>query len=353
MADASLSPEYRRDPVTGRWVIFAPERSLRPLALSHSKPHARWDAERDTCPFCEGHETDTPRELFAERDPGSKPDGPGWRLRVVPNRFPAVRPTATANAAASRDGLFELAPGVGVHELVIECPRHTSSPTGLTDAEFAAVFRAYRDRIVALAADPRFAYVTVFKNVGAEAGASLAHLHSQVVATPFVPEAIRGELDGAADYHRREGRCVFCDIARQESEAGVRVMAETPHFLAVAAFAGRFAYETWVLPKAHASRYETITDPHAAELARLTKSVLGKLDGVLGHPAYNYYLHTAPARSGELPHYHWHLEVVPRTARPAGFEWGSGCFINAVLPEVAAAELRAAEPPPDDDIFGP
>ena len=193
----------------------------------------------------------------------------------------------------------------------------------------------------------------MFKNVGAEAGASLAHLHSQIVATPIVPDAIRQELDGAADYHRREGRCVFCDIIRREAVAGVRVVAETPHFLAVAAFAGRFAYETWVLPKSHASRYEAIPDALAAELARLTKSILGKLDGVLGHPAYNYYLHTAPARSDELPHYHWHLEIVPRTARAAGFEWGSGCFINAVLPEAAAAELRAAEPPPDDDIFGP
>lgn len=353
MADASLSPEYRRDPVTGRWVIFAPERSLRPLALSHSKPHARWDTERDSCPFCEGREADTPRELFAERYPGSEPDGPGWRLRVVPNRYPAVRPTAGVNSVARGHELFEAAPGVGAHELVIECPRHKSGPTSLTDAEFAAVFRAYRDRMAALAADPRYAYVTVFKNVGAEAGASLAHLHSQIVATAMVPDAIRVELDGAADYHRRKGRCVFCDVARQESEAGVRVVARTPHFLAVTAFAGRFAYETWVLPTAHASRFEAIPDALAAELARLTKSILGKLDGVLGHPAYNYYLHTAPARAGELPHYHWHLEIVPRTARPAGFEWGSGCFINAVLPETAAAELRAAEPPPDDDIFGP
>jgi UDPglucose--hexose-1-phosphate uridylyltransferase len=351
MAAVPLAPEYRRDPVSGRWVIVAPERSLRPLALSHSKPHARWDAERDACPFCEGHEADTPRELLAVRDPGTLPDGPGWHLRVVPNRYPAVRPTATTTTRS--DGLFEATPGIGEHELIIECPRHRSSPTALTDAEFAAVFRAYRDRLATLSADPRYAYVAVFKNVGAEAGASLAHLHSQIVATPIIPDAIHQELLGAADYHRREGRCVFCDIVRQEQIIQVRVIEQTQHFLAVAAYAGRFAYETWVLPLQHASRYETITDPQAAELARLTKSILGKLDGVLGHPAYNYYLHTAPAQSGELEHYHWHLEIVPRTARPAGFEWGTGCFINAVLPETAATELRAAEPPPDDDIFGP
>jgi UDPglucose--hexose-1-phosphate uridylyltransferase len=353
MADTSLAPEYRRDPVTGRWVIFAPERSLRPLALSHSKPHSRWDAERDACPFCEGHETDTPQELLAYRDPGSKPNGPGWRLRVVPNRFPAVRPTAGTSPHAGPGGLFKAAPGVGTHELIIECPRHKSSPTAMTDAECANVFRAYRDRLSALAADPRFAYVTVFKNVGAEAGASLAHLHSQIVATPIIPEAVRQELDGAADYHLQEGRCVFCDLVQREAQAGVRVVAATPHFQAITAYAGRFAYETWVLPRSHESHYETITDAHAAELAQLIKMILGKLDGVLGHPAYNYYLHTAPTRSGPLAYYHWHLEIVPRTARPAGFEWGSGCFINAVLPEVAAVELRSAEPPPDDDIFSP
>jgi UDPglucose--hexose-1-phosphate uridylyltransferase len=353
MTDA-LTPEYRRDPVTGRWVIFAPERSLRPLALSHSKPHARWDAERDSCPFCEGREAQTPHERLAVRDPGSRPDGPGWRLRVIPNRFPAVRPTAgTSPAARQAGGLFEAAPGVGEHELIVECPQHKSNPTSLTDAEFTNVLIAYRERMTALTADPRFAYVTVFKNVGAEAGASLAHLHSQLVATPIIPDAVRLELDGAADYHRREGLCVFCDIVRQEVEAGVRVVAGTRHFLAVCPFAGRFAYETWVLPVGHDSRYEAITDEQAAELAGLMKLVLGKLDGVIGHPAYNYYLHTGPARAVNLPYYHWHLELAPRTARAAGFEWGSGCFINAVLPETAAAELRAAEPPPDDDVFGP
>jgi UDPglucose--hexose-1-phosphate uridylyltransferase len=352
--DAALTPEYRRDPVTGRWVIFSPERSLRPLALSHSKPHSRWDAERDSCPFCEGREDRTPRERFAIRAPGSKPDGPGWRLRVVPNRYPAVRPAVGVNPTVQQaSGLFEVAPGVGEHELIIECPTHKASPTSLTDVEFRDVLLAYRDRVAALSADPRWAYVTVFKNVGAEAGASLAHLHSQVVATPFVPEAVQAELDGAAVYHRREGRCIFCDIVRQEIAAGARVVARTRRFLAVAAYAGRFAYETWVLPMVHDSRYEAITDDLAAELAGLMKTVLGKLDGVLGHPAYNYYLHTGPARGVNLPHYHWHLELAPRTARAAGFEWGAGCFINAVLPEAAAAELRAASPPPDDDVFGP
>jgi UDPglucose--hexose-1-phosphate uridylyltransferase len=337
----AAQPEYRRDPVTHHWVILAPERAARPLALSHAKPHDRHDAERDACPFCEGREEDTPGELFALRDVGSAPNGPGWRLRVVPNKFPAVRPLPGAEVV-SGGGLFESLPGVGEHELIIECARHEANPARLTDAEFRDVLLAYRARVAALSADPRYAYVLVFKNVGAEAGASLAHLHSQVITLPIVPDAVRAELDGATAYYRHAGRCVFCDVLHQEARLGVRVVAETEHFAAFAPFAGRFAYETWLLPKAHDSRYESLTDTHAGELARLLRQLLARLDAVLGEPAYNYYLHTGPARAGALPHYHWHIEVIPRTARPAGFEWGSGCFINAVPPERAAAELRSA-----------
>jgi UDPglucose--hexose-1-phosphate uridylyltransferase len=335
----AAQPEYRRDPVTHHWVILAPERAARPLALSHAKPHDRHDAERDTCPFCVGREEDTPGELFALRAVGSELNGPGWRLRVVPNKFPAVRPLPDVELVGG-GGLFESLPGIGEHELIIECARHEANPAHLSEAEFRDVLLTYRARLIALSANPRYAYVLVFKNVGAEAGASLAHLHSQIVALPIVPDAVRGELDGANAYYQHTGRCVFCDIVRQELQAGVRVVAETEHFLVIAPFASRFAYETWLVPKSHNSRYETLTDTHADELARLLRHLLARLDAVLEEPAYNYYLHTGPAQAGALPYYHWHLEVIPRTARPAGFEWGSGCFINAVPPEHAAAELR-------------
>lgn len=344
MAAAVPQPEYRRDPVTGRWVIIAPERALRPLGLSHSKPSLRRDAERDTCPFCPGAEADTPEELYAVRPPGGPAARPGWTLRVVMNKFPAVRPVPGGALIHTGAFLFESRPGFGLHEVVIECPGHRSNPAELSDAEFAAVLVAYRERLRALGDDPRVAYVTIFKNVGAEAGASLAHTHSQIVATPVVPDVVRHELDGAEHHHDLFRRCVFCHVLEQEAAAGERVVAETPGFVALAPFAPRFAYETWVLPKAHDSRYETLTDAGAAELAGLMRTLLGKLDAALGFPAYNYYLHTGPVRTDSLPHYHWHIEVVPRTARVAGFEWASGCFINAVAPEQAAAELRAVAP---------
>ena len=338
------APEFRRDPVTGRLVIVAPERADRPIVLDHAAPHHRAANDRSVCPFCPGREDLTPAEVFADRDPGSPANGPGWRLRVVPNKFPAVKGSAGMNPTARPGGLFEASPAIGVHELLVECARHESDPTRLTDAEFAAVLLAYRDRITALAADPRLTYAAVFKNVGAEAGASLAHLHSQILATAVVPDGARLELDGAAGHHHLTGRCVFCDVVDHERVARVRVVMECEHLVALAPFAGRFDYEVWVLPKEHASGYETLTDVLAAELAAFLKQVLGRIDAVLREPAYNYYLHTAPLRAGPLPYYHWHLEVIPRTARAAGFEWGSGCAIVAVPPERAAAELRDATP---------
>jgi UDPglucose--hexose-1-phosphate uridylyltransferase len=343
MSDQS-APEYRRDPVTGRLVIVAPARSGRPIVLDHAAPHHRAVNDRSVCPFCEGREDLTPGELLADRDPGSPANGPGWRLRVVPNKFPAVTAAEGVDAAARQRGLFDSFPAVGAHELVIECARHESDPTKLTDAEFAAMLRAYRERLAALAADPRFDYASVFKNVGAEAGASLAHLHSQILATAVIPDGVRLELDMAAERYRWTGRCVFCEVIDHERDAGVRVVAESEHFVALTPFAGRFDYEVWVFPTAHFSGYEALTDPRADELAVFLKRVLGKLDAVLRQPAYNYALHTAPLRVGPRPDFHWHLEITPRTARAAGFEWGSGCFIVTVSPEQAAAELRAAEP---------
>jgi UDPglucose--hexose-1-phosphate uridylyltransferase len=341
LADAD-APEFRRDPVTGRWVVIAPERSRRPIGLEGAEPRHRANGERQPCPFCPGQEHETTDEVLAIRAPGSKPDGPGWRLRVVPNKFPAVRPLADGREPHKDGVLFDRFPGFGRHEVVIETPDHLASPTRLPDDQFRDVLLAYRDRLLALAADRYLHYATVFKNVGAEAGASLGHSHSQILATPVVPDAIRTELGGADDYYTTHRRCVFCDIVASDLADGRRVIAESPHFVAISPFAARFGHEMWVLPKSHASRYESITPDAALELAGLMKRVLRALDVVLAEPAYNWFLHTAPLRSAELPYYHWHFEIIPRTARTAGFEWGAGCFINAVPPETAAAQLRAA-----------
>jgi UDPglucose--hexose-1-phosphate uridylyltransferase len=238
--------------------------------------------------------------------------------------------------------VFLTTPGFGRSEIVIECSEHVSAPTDLTDEQFAAVFRAYRDRTLALADDSQLAYAAIFKNVGAEAGASLGHTHSQIVATPVIPELVETEMAGGREFLARTGRCVFCDLVGREIASGARVVLRSEHFLVVTAFAPRFACELWILPIEHSSRFETMTERLALELAGVLKRALAALDIVQAEPAYNWYLHTAPLRSGELPYYHWHLEILPRTARPAGLEWGYGCFITTVAPETAAAELRGA-----------
>lgn len=335
------APEYRRDPVTGRWAVVAPARALRPM-VPHPAP-ARADPPAD-CPFCPGNEHDTPGELHADRAAGTAPNGPGWRLRVVPNRYPAVEQLA---GMPERSGLFTSAPAIGRHEVVIACPEHVERASELPRGAYRGLLRAYRERIAAHAGDPALAYTLAFKNVGAAAGASLAHAHSQLVATPFVPPLVREELDAAAAHHARTGRCVFCDLVAAE-RVGPRRVCESGGFLAVAAFAPRFAYEVWVLPTAHAARYEATDDATLGELAGVLRRVIAAMDAVLGPVAFNWALHTAPLRSADLSHYHWHLEVLPRTARPAGFEWGGGCHVTAVAPEQAAADLRAVvDRPPE------
>jgi|SRR5579883_220754 len=344
----SDDPELRRDPVTGRWVLIAPKRARRPMGLSGANPRHRTNRERTPCPFCPGQEDDTPNEVLAYREPGTVPNGPGWRLRVVPNKFPAVWPDGgernppTPSGNAEGGGLFFSTSAIGFAEVLIECPQHVDSPTLLTDEQFRNVFIAYRERMTALAADPRLAHVAVFKNVGAEAGASLGHTHSQLIATPVVPQLIGTELACAEDYFVRTGRCVFCDLVKQELADGSRVVTHSERFVVVTAFAPRFTYEMWVLPLKHEPRYEAISDSTALELAFLLKRVLHALDAVQESPAYNWFLHTTPLRGGEPPHYHWHLELTPRTSRPAGLEWGYSCHITTAAPEHAAEELRAA-----------
>jgi len=328
--------EFRLDVISGRWVVFAPERARRPLGLSNVKPHARQNVERSTCPFCPGPDHDIPEPVY------SYPATGDWQVKVCPNKFPAVRPIAPETRGLTQRLTANLLPGFGVHEVVIEGAEHAVDPTALSDETYQQVLIAYRERIRAFATDRRMDYVSIFKNVGGEAGASMAHLHSQIIATPFIPNNIRDELSGAESYYGMMSRCAFCELMRRYSDGIQRFVAESSNFIAVCPFAPRFSYEMWVLPKAHTSDYTDITDAAALELAQLMKRVLNAMDLAAGMPAFNYFLHTGPLRSPPIPSYHWHLEIVPRTARAAGFEWSTGVFINTVMPERAALELKAA-----------
>ena len=328
-------PELRKDPIVGRWVIIATERVRRPTDFVRRRPPRRGGP----CAFCAGHEPETPPEILAYRDgPDAAPNSGDWHVRVVPNKFPALR--IEGELQRRGEGIYDLMNGVGAHEVVVESPDHDTELGMGSVAAVETVLRAYRERIADLKRDERFRCVIVFKNRGADAGASLAHPHSQLIATPVVPRVVSDEIDNASAYYRYRERCLFCDILREEAEARTRLVAESPSVLAFAPFAARFPFETWLAPRRHAAAFEQADDTVLRDLARVLHTVLRKLDRAIGEPPYNLLLHSAPFGAGESPSYHWHLEILPKLTNLAGFELGSGFHINPVPPEDAARFLR-------------
>jgi len=320
--------------VVGRWVIISTERGRRPSDF----PSQPVQAQGGNCVFCPHNEGKTPPEILAIRSPDSAPNAPGWSLRVVPNKFPALR--IEGDLEPSGEGLYDRMNGVGAHEVVIETPDHAATLATLPADAVADVLLAYRDRVVDLKKDPRFAYILVFKNHGAAAGASLEHPHSQLIATPIIPLMVSEELKGGAEYYAMKERCVWCDVIHQERRSRRRVITETDGFVALAPFAPRFPFETWIMPTRHRSAFEEAGVEELRGLAEVLGRFLRRLDRVLQRPPFNFMLHTAPLREGLLDHFHWHLEIIPKLTNVAGYEWGTGFFINPVPPEDAAAALR-------------
>ena len=327
--------ELRKDPLLERWTLISPERGARPSEYLEDKIER---AERP-CPFCPGKERETPNEVLADRPDGSAHDTPGWRVRLVPNRFPAL---SLATQGPSRDEFFAVRPGVGVHEVLIETPDHEADLGTMGLEQATRVIGILRQRLAALAREPRLAYVLAFENHGAAAGATIEHAHAQILGLDFVPQAARAERSAAAERHAQTGKCPWCEWIERERAAGVRVVRDADGFFTACAYAPRFEYETWIAPVRHATSFEKGDEAHDAGLAAALTDAVGRLQTVLQHPAYNFVLHNAPCRSAETPSFHWHVEVLPRTARLAGFEWGSGVHIVAALPEEAAARLVEA-----------
>lgn len=327
--------EYRQDPLSRRWVIVGGERARRPNEFVEAATRHRGLA----CPFCLGNERQTPPTIATYAANGSGE----WLVRVIPNKFPAV--TATQPACPSCQPFSPATsggpvPGFGQHEVIIESPRHVASLSQLTDAEAETTFAAYHDRLTRLKADGRYRYVQIFKNTGPAAGASLEHVHSQLVALPGVPEVVTQELVSTGAYSQSHGRSLLGDMLERELAAGERVVAETASFVAFCPYASRFGYEVWIAPRRHQPRFEAALPGELGELGRLARDVIGCIERTTGQAAYNYFLHTAPFDTPAYDHYHWHIEIIPRMSRVAGFEWSTGCFINPDLPETAAAHLR-------------
>ncbi|MBM3992815.1 MAG: galactose-1-phosphate uridylyltransferase [Planctomycetes bacterium] len=330
-------PELRKDPIVGRWVIIAPERAKRPITLKNEPTHSG----AALCPFCEGGEHATPREILAYRDRASKPNEKGWRVRVIPNQFPALQIEGHLNKRG--EGIYDKMNGIGAHEVIVECPFHEVSMANLPEAHIREILWVYRDRLVDLKKDRRLVYGMIFKNVGLAAGASLEHAHSQLIVTPIVPVNVQEEMNGSLEFFNFRGRCIYCDMMHEELSSGKRIVLDTPNFICFAPFASRFPFELWIVPKNHNSHYENIQRNELEEMGTVLKTILMKLESALDRPSYNYIIHTSPFDVQLLPHYHWHMEIIPRMTRVAGFEWGTGFYINPVPPEEAAAYLREVD----------
>jgi UDPglucose--hexose-1-phosphate uridylyltransferase len=325
--------ELRKDPITGRWVIISSERGKRPTDFQDQRGKKRGGF----CPFDEGNERTTPNEVLAYRD-HSQPNGPGWRLRVVPNKFPALQVEGDLNRQG--EGIFDKMNGIGAHEVIIESPDHNATLTSLPVQAIEEMLRAYRDRMEDLKRDVRFQYTLIFKNEGLTAGATLEHTHSQLIALPIVPIQVQEEIDGSKRHYDMKERCIFCDIIRQERQSVTRVVIETERFIALAPYAPRFPFETWLLPKKHVSCFSCSSNEDYKDLAGLLQDILRRNDRALSNPPYNYVLHTSPFKDERNDYYHWHIEIMPKLTNVAGFEWGTGFYINPTPPEDAAKFLR-------------
>ncbi|MCD4653061.1 galactose-1-phosphate uridylyltransferase, partial [bacterium] len=322
------------DPVIGRWVIISTERGLRPNDFSMpATPETK-----TVCPFCPGREHLTTPEIYALRPSHTQPNTPGWNLRVIPNKFPALQIEGHLRQRA--DGIYDKMNGVGAHEVIIETPDHKKTLAELSVEQVKNIFVAYRSRILDLHKDKRFRYVMVFKNHGLAAGASLSHSHSQLIATPIVPKRVAEELKGAQAYFRYKDRCVFCDIVAQEMEDSSRVIDYNDVFLAIAPYAPRCPFETWILPREHQPFFEHSTDESISRLAEIILSIVKKINIVLEFPPFNILIHNSPFDYRKPESYHWHIEIMPRSTWVAGFEWGTGFYINPTPPEEAAEFLR-------------
>jgi len=330
-------PELRKDPIIGRWVIISTERGKRPTDFS-TLPQKK---QNSACPFCPGNESATPPEILAFRPQESDPNKPGWTLRVISNKYPALKVEGDLNREGK--GIFDKMNGVGAHEVIIETADHLKNMVDLTDKEMEDVLWAYRARTLDLKKDPRFRYILIFKNQGEAAGASLEHSHSQLIATPIVPKRVSEELEGAHKYYEYKERCIFCDIIRQEISENVRILIQNDAFIAVEPFAPRFPFETWILPKTHLEAFENTKKAEFPLLAKLLKNTLTRLSRALNNTPYNFLIHTSPINIQNSEEYHWHIEIMPKLTRVAGFEWGTGFYINPTTPEDAAKYLKEIE----------
>ena len=343
--------ELRQNLITRDWVIIATERATRPDQFANKK---KWAAvvppHRADCPFCVGNEEDgtletcrlgdSLRDSFASRT--------GWKVRAIRNKYPALSPTAEWMRISS--GIHRTMAGIGFHEVIVEHPRHDLTTALLSVEEVENILLVYRQRYVEIRKNPHIETIIIFKNHGETAGTSLEHPHSQIAATPVVPSQFRSRIDEAIRYFDDTGECLFCRTLEDELAAGERVICESEHLVAFIPYAALSPFHTWIFPRRHSSSFDEITDAEITDLADTLKTVLAKLYYGLNNPDYNYNVRSVPIAQRATKYFHWYIAIIPRVTKQAGFELGSGMFINTALPEESAAFLRSIEVPSDSNL---
>lgn len=327
--------DLRRDPIVGRWVIVDTDHPAKPEDYGHEQ----FIPKGENCPFCYGSENMTPPEIDSVRDLHTQPNTPGWQVRVVPNKFPALQVEGDLDRRGL--GIYDMSNGVGAHEVLIETPYHNKDIPDYLNEEVEKIIGMYIRRTLDLEKDKRFKYIMIFRNYGSAAGASLEHPHTQIIALPMVPKNVMEELKGSQDYFEYRERCIFCDIIRQELQDKERIIVENKYFLAFFPFVSRFPFETWIIPKKHNGRFCYMPHEELSYFSSILKETITKLKQVFPNLSYNYIIHTSPINGeGGVESYHWHLEFMPKLTRVAGFEWGSGFYLVPTPPEVAVSYIK-------------
>jgi len=329
-------PEFRQNMVSKEWVIIAPERAKRPDQFNQKKGERDpLPSHRGDCPFCPGNESMTPPPVFSIERNGD------WSLRVVPNKFAALQDHLTIER--KHEGRFLKADGFGMAEVVIESPFHNRSIVTMDLEEVHNTVLTYRERFVALSKIEQLNLVTIFRNYGEKAGTSLEHPHSQIIATPIVPPHVRNALYQSQLAYDTFGDCIYCGAMEEELRQGVRVVKETDYFLVICPFASRSPFETRIYPKIHRSSFVTVSDQELEDFAYVLQDTLKRLSIGLNDPDYNYNIHSTPIKDRDVKYYHWYIVIVPKLTTPAGFEIGTGIYINTTPPEQCAEFLRGVQ----------
>jgi UDPglucose--hexose-1-phosphate uridylyltransferase len=333
-------PQLRQNIILKEWVIIATERAKRPEQLKEDKDinNVKLPEHDDTCPFCAGNEEkfDNVTELYRIGDKAN------WKLRVIPNKYPALAPLQDG-IRINTTGYMRWMDGIGNHEVLIESPRHNLTLATMETSDIEDVLFAYQMRITTLMALPYIESVIPFRNHGKRAGASLIHPHSQIIALPVIPKDVISRMNESIRYHEEHRECIFCKVLQSELESKERIVLETDHFLVFVPYAAYSPFALWIYPKRHASSFCDVEAEEIKDLSVVLQKSLRKLYFGLNDPDYNYIIRSAPKGYSNSAFFHWYITLIPRLTRTAGFELGSGMFINPSIPEENAQYLRGIE----------